>query len=218
MRDRLLEQLAIKIEADRDDVAALRGAENVARAANLQIAHGDVKAGAERAVLLDRVDPFARRADRHHLARQQEIGIGLVLGAADAAAQLVEIGQPEPVGAVDDDRVRVRNIEAALDDRRADQHVDLAGDEACHHVFEFVRVHLAVADSTRASGQSSAMRSRMRSIDLHAVVQEIDLALAFELAIDRVANDPLVVAADDRLDRQPIERRRFDRATCRSRR
>ena len=46
---------------------------------------------------------------------------------------------------------------------------------------------------------------------LHAVVQEIDLALALELAIDRVADDALVVTADDRLDRQAIERRRLDR-------
>ena len=46
---------------------------------------------------------------------------------------------------------------------------------------------------------------------LHAIVQEIDLALALEFAIDRVADDPFVVAADDRLDREPIERRRLDR-------
>ena len=174
-----------------------------------------LKARAERAVLLDRVDPLARGADGHHLARQQEIGVGLVLGAADAAAQLVEIGQAEAIGAVDDDRVGVRNIEAALDDRGANEHVDLAGDEALHDVFQLVRVHLAVADvDARASGQSSAILSRTCSIDLDAVVQEINLALPLELAVDRVADDALVVAADDRLDRQAIERRRLDRATC----
>ena len=53
--------------------------------------------------------------------------------------------------------------------------------------------------------------SRTRWIDLHAVVQEENLALALEFAIDRVANDPLVVTADHGLDRQPIERRRLDR-------
>ena len=45
---------------------------------------------------------------------------------------------------------------------------------------------------------------------LDAVVQEIDLALPLELAIDRVADDALVVTADDRLDREAIERRRLD--------
>ena len=61
----------------------------------------------------------------HHVAREHEIGVGLVLRAADAAAELVEIGEAEAVGAVDDDRVGVRDIEAALDDRRGDEHVGL---------------------------------------------------------------------------------------------
>ena len=37
----LLEQLAVKIETDGHDVAALRRAKNTARAANLQVAHRD---------------------------------------------------------------------------------------------------------------------------------------------------------------------------------
>src|SRR5205807_2412854 len=44
-----------------------------------------------------------------------------------------------------------------------------------------------------------------------AVVQKINLALALELAVDRVANDPLIVAAHDCLNRETIERRRLDR-------
>ena len=141
----------------------------------------------------------------------KQVGVGLVLGPADAAAQLIEIGQAEPVRAVDDDGVRVRNIEAALDDRRADQHVDLAGNETRHDLFQFVRVHLAVAEF------DARLRTKLgdpiaHSLDrLHAIVQEVNLALPLELAIDRVANDSLVVSANDRLDRQAIERRRFDR-------
>ena len=201
LRDGLLQELAVEIEADRHDVAALGRAEDAAGAANFEIAHGDAKARAERAVLLDRVDPLARCAHGHHLAREQQIGVGLVLGAADAAAELIEIGQAEAIGAIDDDGVGVRNIEAALDDRGADEHVDFSGDETLHDVFEFVRVHLAVAEvdprlRTKLGDAIAHFLDR-----LHAVVQKIDLALALELAIDRVADDPLVVAADDRLDR-----------------
>ena len=46
LRDRLLQQLAVKIEPDRHDVTALRRAENAAGAANLQVAHRDAKTGA----------------------------------------------------------------------------------------------------------------------------------------------------------------------------
>ena len=46
---------------------------------------------------------------------------------------------------------------------------------------------------------------------MHPIVQEKNLTLALELAIDRVANDAFVVATNDRLDRKPIERWRLDR-------
>src|SRR2546428_13753629 len=107
-------------------MAALGGAENAAGPANLEIPHGNAKTGAKRAVLLDRVNPFARGADRHHFARQKQIGVSLVFGATDAAAKLVEIRQAEKVGLVDDDRVRVRNVEPVCDDGRATRHVDIS--------------------------------------------------------------------------------------------
>ena len=62
----------------------------------------------------------------HHVAREHEVGVGLVLRAAHAAAKLVEIGEAEAVGAVDDDRIGVGDIEAALDDRRGDEDVGFA--------------------------------------------------------------------------------------------
>ena len=136
--------------------------------------------------------------DRHEMARQEEIGVGLVRAAADAAAQLVEIGEAEAVRAVDDDGVGVGNIEAALDDRGRNQHVGLAGDEARHHVLEFLGLHLAVAD----------IDARLRDELLHAlgdvldrvdaVVEEVDLPVAVELAGDGVADDPFVIGRDPR--------------------
>ncbi len=133
-------------------MAALRGAEHVSRAANLQVAHRDFESGAERRVLLDRVDALARRAFGHHLARQHQVGVGLHLRAAHAAAQLVQIGEPEAVRAVDDDRIGIRNIEPALDDRRRDQHIGLPIHETLHHLLEFILVHLAVADLDPRAG------------------------------------------------------------------
>ena len=52
------------------------------------------------------------------MARQQQVGVSLVLVTPDPSAQLVKIAQAEAVRAVNDDRVRVWNIEAALDDGR----------------------------------------------------------------------------------------------------
>src|SRR3546814_19379902 len=62
-----------------------------------------------------------------------QIGRGARLGPPDAAAQLVQLGKAEPVGAVDDQRVGARNIEARFDDRRRYQHVIFAeiGSASC---------------------------------------------------------------------------------------
>ena len=57
--DTLFEQLAVQFETHCGDVAALFRAEQVARAANFQIAHGNFEAAAEGRVLLDGADPLA---------------------------------------------------------------------------------------------------------------------------------------------------------------
>ncbi len=161
--------------------------------------------------MLNGVDPLAREAAAHHVAGKEKVGVGFVLGAPDPAAELVEIGQPETVGAIDDDGVGVWNIEPALDDRGADQNVDFSRNEALHDRLQFVRAHLPVA-KLHPRARTKLGDPVARFLDRHdAIVQEIDLPLAFELAVDRVANDALVVAADDGLDREAVERRGLDR-------
>ena len=137
-------------------MAALLGAEQVAGAADFEVAHGDFEAGAERGVLLDGVDALAGVADGHHVARQQQDGVGLLAGAADAAAELIEIGEAEAVGAVDEDGVGVRDVDAGLDDGGGEQDVGLAVDEGVHDDFEVVLLHLAVADDDAGLGHEFA--------------------------------------------------------------
>jgi hypothetical protein len=69
-----------------------------------------------------------------------------MLVASHAAAKLVQVGQAVAVGVVDEDRVRVGNVEAALDDRRGEQNIRLAAHEPQHDVFQFALGHLPVAD------------------------------------------------------------------------
>jgi hypothetical protein len=49
---------------------------------------------------------------------------------------LIELAQAVTVCAVDDDRIRQRDIEAVLDDRGRDEHVVLVVHEGEHHAFE----------------------------------------------------------------------------------
>src|SRR4051794_34090244 len=107
-----------------------------------------------------------------------------MLGSPDPAAELIKVRQAEAIGAIDDDGVGIRNIEAALDDRGADQDVYLSGNKPAHDGFQFVRVHLAVAEFHPGA------RAKIRDFLAHfldrldAVVEEINLALPIELAVD----------------------------------
>src|SRR5947207_3237945 len=123
-------------------MAALFGAEEVAGAADFQIAHGDFETAAQGGVLLDGTEAFANVGEQCRMAREQEVGISLVLVPADATAKLIEVAQAEAVGAIDDDSIGIRNIETAFNDSGGEQNIGLTVDKLGHDFFEFIAVHL----------------------------------------------------------------------------
>src|SRR5581483_4185897 len=127
-----------------------------------------------------------------------------------AYAQLIELRQAVPIGAVDDDRVRIRDVEAVLDDRRRQQHVELARDEVEHRALERVLVHLAVADDDACFGNETLNQAADREDRLDAVVDEEHLPAARDLVADRAPDHFLVELHDVGLDRQAILRGRLD--------
>ena len=64
--------------------------------------------------------------------------------AADPAAQLMQLGDAEPVGVADHHHRRVRHVHADLDHRGGHQHVGLPGHEPGHHRVLLLGRQLAV--------------------------------------------------------------------------
>ena len=91
-------------------------------------------------IFLDGLEAFGGMGVMGLSGGEEQVAVGAVLVAADAAAKLVQVGQAEAVGLVDEDRVGVGDVEAALDDRGGDEEVGLVADEVEHHLFEFVLV------------------------------------------------------------------------------
>ena len=58
--DRLRQHPRVEVEADRGHVAGLLGAEDVARAADLEVGQRDLESGAQLRCLEDRLQPLAR--------------------------------------------------------------------------------------------------------------------------------------------------------------
>ena len=208
--DRLGQQPRVEVEADRGHVPRLLAAEDVAGAADLEVGQRDLEAGAQLRGVEDRLEPLARLVAQPLAPPIEQVGVGAPARAPDAPAQLVELGEAERVGAVDDDRVGVGDVEPRFDDRRADEHVGLAVGEREHHALERALAHLAVPDDEPRVRQHPPELLGLRLDGLDAVVDVEDLAAAVELAQDRVADEPGRRLGDPGLDRQPVLRRRLD--------
>ena len=190
----------------------LLAAQQLACAANFQITHGDTEARTELAGLLQGGQALARDHRQALVAVVEHVGIGPHRGATDTATQLIKLRQAELVGAVDDDGVGRGNIEAALDDRRADQHLELAVGKGQHDLLQLALRHLAVADAERCLGHQPLQPSSDLADTLHAVVHEEDLPATVDLAQNGLADQGLVVFGDGGGDRQALLGRRLDRA------
>ena len=115
----LLEHLRVELEPDGRDVPRLLLAEQVAGAADLEVVRREAEAAAQVVELLQHAEPLLGVGRDQMLAGDQQVGVGAMVRAADASAELVELRQAERVGAVHDDRVGARDVETRLDDRRA---------------------------------------------------------------------------------------------------
>ena len=136
--------------------------------------------------------------------------MGRALAPADAAADLVGLGEAEHVGALDDERVRLRDVEPRLDDRGRAQHVVVAAQELEHDLLELAVAHLAVGDADAHLGHQPAQLLRRLVDRLDAVVQEERLAPALVLAPYRLRDELLVPLPHVRPDRLAIGGRRRD--------
>src|SRR5207248_9215567 len=96
------------------DLARLLLAQDLARAADLEVMHRQVKTGAELLHHLDGLQALQRILAERLFRRREEIGVGLVVRAADTAAQLVELREAEAVGTIDDDGVGGRDVDPGL--------------------------------------------------------------------------------------------------------
>ena len=168
--------------------------------------HRQEKAAAQFFHLLDRIEAALRLLGQASDVVDQQVGIGLVVRPAHAPAQLVQLRQTELVRPVHDDRVRGRHVDAGLDDGRAQQDVVALRHEVAHDLFEVALVHLSVRHADARLGQQLGQHRHAVLDGLDFVVQEVDLAAAFEFAQAGLADDRAVFAAHERFDGQALLR------------
>ena len=95
----------------------------------------------------------------HRLARiVQEIGIGTITASADTSTELVQLGEAESVGTIHNQRVRIRDIQTRLDNRRAQQHIDVTMPEIADDLVELLTSHLAMGNAYPGFGNELPCR------------------------------------------------------------
>ena len=151
-------------------------AEQVTGATNFEVAHGNFETTAEGRVVANRAQTFEGRFTQRLVGGVKQVGVRALATSTNASTQLMELTQAESIGAVDNHRVHRRQVDAGLDDCRADQHVKASLPKVNHHSLECAFIHLAVRDNDASIGhQLSDAASHLVNIG-DAVVDEKDLA------------------------------------------
>ena len=114
--------------------ARLARPQELARPPDAQILTRDLEAVV---VLVDHLE--ARLCGFGHRFLEQQDAGALRRAAADPAAKLVQLREPEAFGVLDDHQRRIGHIDTDFDHRRRDQHIDVSGRERAHGRILLVR-------------------------------------------------------------------------------
>ena len=171
---------------------------------------GDTEAGTQFGLLLQDLEPFPGILGQPPLTRDQQVSVGALMRAPDSTAQLVELGQTETVGPVDNDGIRCRDIDTVLNDRRTHQQIGVSFDETKHDLFQLFFRHLAMTNTDFRLGNKPAQEIGHGIDRLHPVVNKINLATATQFAQDRVTDQVIIKPGDVGSNCLAINRWRVD--------
>ncbi len=208
----LTQHLGEQVKAHLLEVAVLLGAHQRSRTADLQVAHGDAHAASQILILVDSGQALGGLLGQRALAREQEVGEGLGAPAANAALELVELSQTQPLGVLDDEGVGMRVVDTALNDGGGHQDVDVVSLEALHDVFHLARAHLPMGHAD-ASLRRRLTHAFHRLIDGgHTIRHVVHLTAAACLGTNGIAHYIGIVLPHVHLHRQAAFGRRHDEA------
>lgn len=146
------------------------------------------------------IEAFSGVATCDGVTREEKDGVGLSISTTDSSSQLVEIGEAKAVGAVDEDGVGIRDIDAGLNDGGGEENVGFAFDEFIHDHLELIFFHLAVADDYFCR-RNEFIETFGEFVDgFDSVVEEEDLAATVQLILDSLFDDALVVLINGGFD------------------
>ena len=208
----VLEHPHVEFEPHGCDVSRLAFAEQVTRSANFQVMGGESESAPQIVEFLQHPQALLCILRYDMFTWNEEVRVRPMMRAPHSTAELIELGKAERVGAVDDDRVGVGDVEARFDDRGAHKYVCFLCDEIAHDTLEVALPHLSVGDRDPRLGYDARHPACHRIDRLHPVVDEKHLPTAPELAEDCIAHYVLVEAGRIGPNREAVDWRCLDHA------
>ena len=104
-------------------MAGLLRAQNVARAAQLEVFDRNAETRAQVREFLERFEAFFSYVVQRLVLLDEQVAVGFFVPTSDPAAQLVQFSQSKVVGVVDQDRACLGDVDAVFDDGGRHQNV-----------------------------------------------------------------------------------------------
>src|SRR5919202_2950823 len=125
--------------------------------------------------------------------RGKEVRVGLRGRATDSTPELVELREAHRISALYDQGVSCGHVEAALDNRRGDQNVDLPVEKAPHHILQSPLGHLPMRYREPYVGHERTQLFCGLVYALDPVMDEKDLSSSMDLLLNSPGHEILIV-------------------------
>ena len=193
-------------------MTGLFGSQQVAGAADLKIAHGDLEAAAQVGKFPDGFEALFRFFFQDGVAPVHKKCVGGPVGAAYPPPELVKLRQSEVLGVVDDDGVGVGNVQPGLNDGGGHQHIDFFIDKGKHDLFQLPLAHLTVGKFHHGAGYQFLHIRRHAVNVVDPVVHIEDLPAPGDLSLDGFPYQLFVVLQHIGLNGAAVHRRHLQHA------
>ena len=98
------------------DEAALLRSQHIARPTDIEVLHGDMDTASQLGKVLNGLQSSARLLTQRAEWRREQVAERLTIASSHSATELVEVGQTELLGVIDNNGIGVRHVDAAFDD------------------------------------------------------------------------------------------------------
>ena len=160
------------------DETALFGSQKVTGTTDVEVLHGNVYSAAQVAIILNGLQASACVCAERCKRRGKQIAESLLVASSHTSAHLVKVAKPEVLRAVDDDGVGVGDVNTALYDGGADEHVIVVVGEAEDDFLQLLGGHLSVAHHHSGIGHILAHKGFQVGQIGDSVIDKIHLAVA----------------------------------------